>query len=57
MFIIVISFPISLVVLKGIFRVTFFSSLHILAVFIILGIAADDIFVFIDAWRQAKIDE
>lgn len=39
---------------EGIFRVTYFSNLHSLAVFIVLGIAADDIFVFIDAWRQSE---
>lgn len=27
--------------------------MHILAVFIVLGVGADDIFVFTDAWRQS----
>ena len=40
---------------EGVLRVTFFSNLHSLVVFIVLGIAADDIFVFIDAWRQSKV--
>jgi hypothetical protein len=35
----------------GIFRNTFYTTLHTLAIFIVLGIAADDIFVFIDGWR------
>jgi len=31
--------------------------LHNLIIFIVLGIAADDIFVFIDAWRQSACIE
>lgn len=41
----------------GIFRVTYYSSLHSMVVFIVLGIAADNIFVFIDAWRQSACIE
>lgn len=33
---------------------TYFSSLQVIAIYIVLGIAADDIFVFYDAWRQSK---
>lgn len=50
---IVFSFAVSAVIYKGIFRITYMSNLHYLVVFIALGIAADDIFVFIDAWRQS----
>ena len=32
-----------------------FSSLNQLVIFIILGIAADNIFVFCDAWRQSEL--
>jgi len=45
------SFPISLVLYRYIFQVTFYNTLHNLAIFIVLGIAADDIFVLIDAWN------
>lgn len=51
---ILFSFPAAVMVSNGILRVSFFSSLHSLTMFIVLGIAADDIFVFIDAWRQSK---
>jgi len=34
-------------------RVQYFAMIHVLAVFIVLGIGADDIFVFADAWRQS----
>jgi len=53
MLIIVLSFPVSMVIYEGIFRVTYFSSMNQLVIFIVLGIAADDIFVFVDAWRQS----
>ena len=29
------------------------SQVHILSVFVVLGVGADDIFVFFDAWRQS----
>ena len=32
----------------------FFGQVHILAIFISLGIGADDVFVFMDAWRQSS---
>lgn len=49
---IIISFPITLLIFSA-FQITYFSSLHIMAIFIVLGIAADDVFVFIDAWDQS----
>jgi len=48
------SFPFTVVITEGIFRVTYFSSLQVISIYIVLGIAADDIFVFYDAWRQSK---
>jgi len=45
------SFPFTVVITEGIFQITYFSSLQVIAIFIVLGIAADDIFVFYDAWR------
>lgn len=32
--------------------VRFFSGLHVLVLFVILGVGADDIFVLVDAWKQ-----
>jgi len=49
--IILFSFPFTVLITEGVLRCTFFSSLHTLAIFIVLGIAADDVFVFVDAWR------
>jgi len=48
---IVFSFSFTAIIYMGVFRVSFNSNLHRLVIFIVLGIAADDIFVFIDAWR------
>ena len=50
---VVFSFPITLVLYRLIFRIEQFSALHILAIFIIIGVAADDVFVFTDAWHAA----
>ena len=51
--IILFSFPLTLIVTEGIGQVTYIGALHIVAVYMVLGIAADDIFVFIDAWRRS----
>lgn len=48
------SFTFSSIIYQGIFRITYMSNLHYLIIFIVLGIAADDIFVLIDAWRQSE---
>jgi len=51
MFIIVSSFPITALISEGILGVTWYGDLHNIIIFIVMGIAADDIFVFYDAWR------
>ena len=51
---IIFSFPITSIINEAIIRNTYYSSLHTLVIFIVLGIAADDIFVFVDAWRQSE---
>lgn len=53
--IILLSFPVTQIIYIGVFKVTMFSSLNQLVIFIILGIAADNIFVFCDAWRQSEL--
>lgn len=47
------SFSFTALIYQGFFGVDYFSALHQLAIFIILGISADNIFVFSDAWRQS----
>ena len=50
---IVLTLPAALFVYRMIFMISFFNQLHILAIYLVLGIGADDIFVFVDAWRQS----
>lgn len=42
---------------RFIFDFRFFGYFHIIAIFIILGIGADDIFVFFDAWKASGLEE
>ena len=48
---ILFSFPITLVIYRNIFGITNVSSLHLMIVFVVLGISADNIFVLWDAWK------
>ena len=52
--IIFLSFPFTAFIVSGIFRVSFFGYLQVIAIFLVCGIAADDIFVFVDAWKQSE---
>lgn len=49
------SLPISLVIYRFIFGIPFFSVLHVFAIYLLVGIAADDVFVFTDAWKQSSV--
>eukprot|EP01029_Cantina_marsupialis_P020735 TRINITY_DN4883_c0_g1_i2.p1 TRINITY_DN4883_c0_g1~~TRINITY_DN4883_c0_g1_i2.p1 ORF type:complete len:785 (-),score=219.97 TRINITY_DN4883_c0_g1_i2:317-2509(-) len=51
---IMLSFPLSYVVYTFVLGVDMFISLHILSMFIIIGIGADNVFVFADAWTQSS---
>lgn len=51
---ILFSFPITLVIYRLMMRVGNLSSLHLMIVFVILGISADNIFVTWDAWCQSN---
>jgi len=50
---IMLSVPLALFVYVVVLRVPYFAQVHILALFICLGVGADDLFVFMDAWRQS----
>ena len=52
--IIFFSFPLSAVIVQGAGRVSYFGTLQVIAIFLVIGIAADDVFVFIDAWKQSQ---
>jgi hypothetical protein len=51
---ILMSLPNALFVYKIIFQVPYFVQIHILAIFLVLGIGADDVFVLTDAWKQTE---
>lgn len=50
---IILTLPLALFFYRGVFQVTFFNQLHVLAIYLVLGIGADDIFVFMDGWNQS----
>lgn len=52
---ILLGFPISYFIFKMVFGIGYFGTLHTLIIFVILGIAADDCFVFNDAWIQSEL--
>jgi len=52
---ITLSFALAYIVYTYIWGIQYFDALMIAIVYVILGIGADDIFVFTDAWRQAPL--
>ena len=53
LFQILLGFPFAYFVYRWIAQITFFDTMSTLVIFLILGIGADDVFVFVDAWRQS----
>lgn len=51
---IVLSIPLSLIVFKLFLGIEYFCALHIFVVIVILGIGADDVFVFDDMWKHTS---
>lgn len=51
---IVFSMPFAFFIYRCILGITYFTQLHGCAIFLALGIGADDVFVFTDAWKQNK---
>lgn len=56
-FSIVSSFNITNLIYRFIFDYRYFGIFHVLSIFIILGIGCDDIFIFMDTWRQSRNGE
>jgi len=48
-----LTLPVAFFVYVYIFGCTFFNQLHVLGIYLSLGIGADDIFVFLDAYKQS----
>eukprot|EP00997_Jenningsia_sp_PLL12_P007375 NODE_39_length_3130_cov_55.062967_g35_i0.p1 GENE.NODE_39_length_3130_cov_55.062967_g35_i0~~NODE_39_length_3130_cov_55.062967_g35_i0.p1 ORF type:complete len:405 (-),score=85.87 NODE_39_length_3130_cov_55.062967_g35_i0:1542-2756(-) len=55
MLLIILSFPVTGVIFGLIGQIAYFQVLQMMVIFIILGIAADDIFVVVDAWNQSAL--
>ena len=54
---ILVSFPIAAFVWFGVFQQKGITNLMFIGVFVILGIGADDIFVYVDAWKQSALED
>ncbi len=54
MYQIVMSIPLALFIYRYIFNIHYFQSLHQMVIFLVLGIGADDIFVFVDGWKMFR---
>lgn len=52
---ILLSFPTSFFVYRFIFTINHFGTLQVLAIFLVLGIGTDDIFIFWDAFQQSAV--
>mmetsp|Transcript_22409 Transcript_22409/g.33407 ORF Transcript_22409/g.33407 Transcript_22409/m.33407 type:complete len:822 (-) Transcript_22409:315-2780(-) len=53
---IVLSLPVTFVIYRNVYQIPYLSAFHFLTIFLVLGIGADDVFVFVDGWRLAKMD-
>ena len=49
---VMMSFPVALVLYTYVGQIPYFSSLHLSVIIIVVGIGADDIFVFHDYWKN-----
>merc|ERR1719409_1663430 len=51
---VLISFPVTWFFYRVVFQLHYMGILNFISMFVIIGIGADDIFVFVDAWKQTK---
>ena len=52
---IMISFPVCWFLYTVVFQVKYMGMLNFISMFVLMGIGADDCFVFMDAWRQSRL--
>ena len=50
-----ITIPVALVLYNYVLGINYFSSIHLSSLLIIIGIGADDIFVFHDTWKNSNL--
>eukprot|EP00980_Cylindrotheca_fusiformis_P001336 scaffold338_cov116-Cylindrotheca_fusiformis.AAC.1 len=51
------SIPVAWFLFSVVFRIKYFATLNALAIFIVAAIGADDIFIFMDAYKQSKLKD
>ena len=49
-----LSFPVTWAIYSVVLQIRYMGMLNFFALFIVVGIGVDDIFVFMDAWKQAS---
>lgn len=49
-----LSLPFGLFIYSAVFQIPYYSELHSLVLFIVLGVGADDVFVLVDSWKMTK---
>lgn len=53
---VLLSFPTTWFIYRVVFGIEYMGFLNFISLFVILGIGADDIFVFVDAWKQSRLE-
>ena len=53
---ILLSLPCSLCIYRSILGIDFVTQMHVLTIYLVLGVGADDLFVFFDAWVQSEFE-
>ena len=53
---VLLSFPSTWFVYRVILGIEYMGFLNFISLFVIMGIGADDIFVFVDAWKQSRLE-
>jgi hypothetical protein len=53
---VLVSFPTTWAIYYLVFQIKYMGFLNFIALFVIMGIGADDIFVFTDAWKQSRLE-
>lgn len=52
---VIAAFAPAFVLFRFVFQQLYFSALNVFSVYFVLGIAVDDVFIFVDAWRQKSL--
>jgi len=54
LFAVLFSIPVALFLYSGVFRILYFNSVHIIVIFLMLGVGANALFVWVDAFYQSE---